>query len=163
MEGNVNVQIYQKILLSYQRWTKRPYNDKTKLQVYVPRVMANIKKGTPAITKLPTKGYSVFKNEGKIPKMTNVILQEKNYLETDFNASSSIDDVANSSNNLIGEINSAFHDFASKNRLSSTSINKKIKFTIRKNTELRVEFLNGKLNKLAYTLMDKSKTSKELE
>ena len=135
------------------------------IQVYIPKIMPNISKGEPKITKLQTKGVSIFKNADKKPVLTSHILHEKNYMETKFNASSNIDDLNNASENLLKEINSSIQKLASVNELTdvSGSNNKSLTYTINKNSEIRVEFLNSKLNKLAYSTIDKTNATKNLE
>lgn len=143
--------------------TSNILNETEKLKVYIPKVMINIEKGEPVIKKLQTKGYSVFKNANKKPTLSSPILNEKNYFETNFNASSNVDDLNSTSINILNEINQSINELAIKNNLTGVNVNKKMNYYIKKDTELRVEFLNGKINRLAFTTMDKTKTKKDLE
>ena len=139
-------------------------DESAKIKVYIPKIMANIEKGSPEIKKLQTKGKGVFKNANKKPSLTHTaIIYEKNYFETNLNASSNIDDLSSTSKQLMKEINESIQKLAAVNDLQSVSQSKKMSYIINQNTELRVEFLNGKINRLAFTTMDKTKSGKEFE
>ena len=137
-------------------------NSDDSIKVYIPKIMANIQKGEPKKTKVPINGKTVFKNANNYPANTSRILLEKNYLETNLNASSNIDDLDNTSKTIINELNSTIKKFASVNNLQSINTDKNMSYTINENNELRVEFLNSKLDKLSFTIMDKTKADKEL-
>lgn len=133
------------------------------LKIHIPKVMPNIPQGEPQITILQTKGYSVFKNANKKPAISGTVIREKNYFETSFNAVSNVDDLDELTKKLITELNEYVTEFAQRNRLSPISRKKKLKYEIKKYTPLRVEFLNGKINRLAFTIMDQTGSKKELE
>lgn len=133
----------------------------TKIKVFIPKVMMNIERGEPKISKLQTKGLSVFKNVNK-PVLTSQLLKEKNYLETDYNAVSNIKDIESTSDILVDNINDTLAEFAFLNGLHNVSNDKTLSYKINSGTDIRVEFLNGKINKLAYTLKESTDTIKEL-
>ena len=61
-------------------------------------------------------------------------------------------------------MNESIQKLASANELIGIgSTNKTMSYTINKNSEIRVEFLNSKLNKLAYSTIDKTKSNKILK
>ena len=133
------------------------------LKVHIPKIMPQIPQGDPQITILQTKGYSVFKNANKKPAISGSIIREKNYFETSFNSVSNIDDLDELTKKLIKELNEYVTEFAHTNLLRPINRKKKLKYEVKKDTPLRVEFLNGKINHLAFILMDQTESKKELE
>lgn len=137
--------------------------DDNHIKVHIPKIMPNISGGEPRISITQTKGYSVFKNANKRPAISGSVIREKNYFETKINAVSNIDDLNIITEKIIKEINESLKEFANKNDLYNIERNKKLKYEIQKYTNIRVEFLNGKLDKLAFTLMDQTDSEKDLE
>ena len=105
--------------------------------------MANIKKGEPKTSILPTKGLNVFKCEKK-PKITGIILKERNYMETDMSTTDNVNDMA-----------------STVSMLSSST--KKVNYSIKKDSTVRAKFLNSKISKLSYSTTAESSTSKTIE
>ena len=89
--------------------------DKKPIQVYIPKIMPNIPKGEAKISIIRTKGYSVFKNANMRPALTGINIQEKNYFETSFNATSNIDDLDKVTKNIIKELNASLFNLPFKN------------------------------------------------
>lgn len=137
--------------------------DEEVLKVHIPKIMPNIPQGLPKVTPLQTKGYSLFKNANKKPAISGSMISEKNFFETKFNSTSNVDDMNELTKKLLEEIKENFDLFASRNRLSTIQRKRKLKYKIKKFTPLRVEFLNGKLNRLTFNTMDQTKTEKKLE
>lgn len=67
-------------------------NDSVK--VHIPIWMSNIEKGEPEEKPVPTAGYGVFKNDPSCrPKLTSLIIKERNYLEAKMQNNSNIEQI----------------------------------------------------------------------
>lgn len=137
--------------------------DEEVLKVHIPKIMPNIPQGLPKVSPLQTKGYSIIKNANKKPAISGSMISEKNFFETKFNATSNVDDLNEVTKKLLEEIQSTLDQFASQNYLRNIKRKRKLKYEIKKFTPLRVEFLNGKLNRLTFSTMDQTKTKKKIE
>ena len=134
------------------------------LKVYVAKVMTGIEKGDPKISKFQTNGYSIFANNVNRPAITGRLIKEKNYLESTFNSDSNVNDIENVSFNLVKEIQGTVNKLAIENGLYTIpEENKKMNYTIEKGSQIRVEFLNNKINKLAYNITDNSNYTSEIQ
>ena len=127
------------------------------LKLYIPTIMANIKKGTPDVSILTTNGKGVFKNANKKPALTSNKLYEKNYMEASINKDSNSGDIDSAVNMVTSyiksSIDSSVHNISTKN----------VKYTINKGSTVRACFLNGKTSKLSYSLTNESSTTKKLK
>lgn len=134
------------------------------LKLYVPRVMPNINMDSPKISILQTGGGSIFKNVVNRPATTGRLIKEKNYLETNFYSDSNVQDLESVSSNLIKEVKNSINDLANTNDLDTISISdKKMKYTIKKDSQVRVDFLNNKINRLSYKITNNTNYITELK
>jgi hypothetical protein len=127
------------------------------LPVYINTVMANITKGTPEQKILKTVGSGVFKNGNRTPALTSQVLKEQNYITASIYKDSNADDVSKTTEAITSYLKS--HIDSDVQTISSKSI----KYVINKGSDVRVEFLNGKLSKLAFSITNSSGSVKSLQ
>ena len=116
--------------------------NKNKLRVYIPTLMTGINKAEPHTSIVPTAGKSIFCNapENK-PVFKSNILTEKNYIEADMQSNSNFQDI---------------------DKITKLLSNKDLLYKIKKGSNVRVNFLNCKIDKAAYKFTGESDVELEL-
>lgn len=119
-------------------------NSNKGVKLYIPTVMNGIQKGEPTLSVLKTSGKGVFCNSGRLPITTSQVLREQNYLESDMNTSSIVNDLESTVRSLTKD----------KSSLS---------YTIKKDSIVRTQFLNNKVSKLSFKTTKESNTEINVE
>ncbi len=129
----------------------------TPIKIYIPTLMSGIPRGSkPEQYNLQTDGKGVFKNKTKKPVLTTNILKEQNYMKAKYNTETTSNDLDTVTNVLTDyletHIDPDVHSISQKG----------FKYTIKKGSPIRVQFLNGKISKLSYYITSMTNAVKRL-
>lgn len=116
--------------------------NKNEIRVFIPTLMTGLDKSEPTKSIVPTSGKSIFSNaKENIPVSRSSILTEKNYIEATMQSSSNFKDI---------------------DMITKLLSDKDLLYKINKGSNVRLNFLNGKIDKAAYKFTGESNVELEL-